>query len=48
MAKEIITAGSQLLLNDVALEGLLSTPEMSQGSPEKLEVEIVAVLDRNI
>lgn len=42
MAKEIITAGSQLLLNDVALEGLLSTPEMSQGAPEKLEVTTLA------
>lgn len=38
MAREIITAGSKLLLNEEILEGLLSTPELSKGDPEKLEV----------
>lgn len=31
MAKEIITAGTQLKMNEVVLEGLLSTPELGEG-----------------
>lgn len=38
MAKEIITAGTQLKMGEVVLEGLLSTPELGEGEAEKLEV----------
>ena len=40
MAKEIITAGTKLCMGEgkVELTGLLSTPDLSEGEPEKIEV----------
>lgn len=42
MAKEIISAGTKLFMGEEGskeqLTGLLSTPELSEGEPEKLEV----------
>ena len=38
MAREIITAGTKLYMNQVELTGLLSTPDLSEGEPEKIEV----------
>lgn len=40
MAKEIITAGTKLCMGSekVELTGLLSTPDLSEGEPEKIEV----------
>ena len=38
--KEIITAGTKLCMGaeKVELTGLLSTPDLSEGEPEKIEV----------
>ena len=36
MAKEIITAGTQLKMGEDILTGLLSTPELGEGEAEKL------------
>lgn len=38
MAKEIITAGTKLCMGEdkVELTGLLSTPDLSEGEPEKI------------
>lgn len=38
MANEIITAGTKLMMGEEELTGLLSTPDLSQGEPEKIEV----------
>ena len=42
MAKEIISAGTKLFMgqdpSEVELTGLLSTPDLSEGEPEKIEV----------
>lgn len=44
MAKEIITAGTKLCMGEgkVELTGLLSTPDLSEGEPEKIEVTTLA------
>lgn len=42
MAKEIISAGTKLFMgqesSEIELTGLLSTPDLSEGEPEKIEV----------
>ncbi len=42
MANEIITAGTKLMMGEEELTGLLSTPDLSQGEPEKIEVTTLA------
>ena len=42
MAREIITAGTKLYMNEEELSGMLSTPDLSEGEPEKIEVTTLA------
>lgn len=36
MAKELISAGLKMTMDDTELTGLLSTPDLGQGEKEKL------------
>ena len=38
MAKELISAGLKMTMDETELTGLLSTPDLGQGEKEKLEV----------
>lgn len=46
MAKEIISAGAKLLMGTEELTGLLTTPDLSQGDPEKIDVTTLADLSK--
>ena len=41
MAREIITAGTKLYMNEEELSGMLSTPDLSEGEPEKIALNVI-------